>query len=96
MIDLAIKLLLLIACSVILLRVEPALNRMSPCTPWRMRYAALLLAGGALSGLFGLLDGGKPSLATTCLAAGIAALLLADRRRSHIHRPPHHQGDRHA
>lgn len=96
MIDLALKLLLLIACSAILVRCEPALNRMSPCTPWPIRYALLLIALGALLGIFGLLDDdGSTNPATVILASGIAILLMGERRLRHLfnHRK---QGDRHA
>lgn len=95
MIDLALKALLLIACSTILMRCEPALNRMSPCTPWAIRYAMLLIALGALLGLFGLLDGGSVNPSTVILASGIAILLMGERRLRHLfnHRK---QGDRHA
>lgn len=95
MIDLALKLILLIACSAILVRCEPALNRMSPCTPWPIRYALLLIALGALLGIFGLLDGGGTTPATVILATGIAVLLMGERRLRHLfnHRK---QGDRHA
>lgn len=95
MIDILLKLLLLIACSTILLRCEPAINRMSPCTPWPIRYALLLIALGALLGIFGLLDGGSTNFATVILASGIAILLMGERRLRHLfnHRK---QGDRHA
>lgn len=95
MIDLALKLLLLIACCAILVRCEPALNRMSPCTPWPIRYALLLIALGAMLGIFGLLDGGSTHPATVILACGIAILLTGERRLRHLFNHQK-QGDRHA
>jgi len=96
MIEIILKALMLIACSVILMRCEPALNRMSPCTPWAIRYAMLLIALGALLGLFGLLDGGHANASTVILATGIAILLIGERRIRHIYRTHKPRGDRHA
>lgn len=96
MMDLALKLALILACGTILMRVEPALNRMSRCTPWQIRYAMLLIAGGALLGMFGLLDGGSTDLSTVVLALGIAIFLRVDRRLRAFFPRPHHQGDTHA
>lgn len=86
MIETLLKLITLLACLIILWQVEPALNRMSPCTHWSIRYAMLILGAGAMYILLTLSATTAPSIGMVLLMVGIAALLLAERRFRHIHR----------
>lgn len=83
--DTLLKLTTLLACLIILWQVEPALNRMSPCTHWSIRYAMLVLGAGAMYILLTLNAAAAPSIGMVLLMIGIAALLLAERRFRHIH-----------
>ncbi len=82
----------LISCAVILWRAEPALNRMSRCSPRLLRLAFVLLTVGAVAGIFYILIGVVPSWPTLLLAVGTALLLFCERRvriltaRSHLNR----------
>lgn len=86
--------LLALACAcVILWRTEPALARMGNTTHWMIRYALLLLAGGALGTILGIAAGAVIDIPTLLILAGIALLLLCERRlRFLVARP----GGRHA
>lgn len=89
----ALNLLALVSASVILWRAEPALARMSGTTHWMIRYALLLLAGGAIGIILAILSGAVVDLLTLLILAGIALLLLCERRlRFLVTRP----GGRHA
>lgn len=78
---------------IILWRTEPALARMTSSTHWMIRYALLLLAGGALGIILIVPSGAQIDPVTLLLLAGIALLLTCERRlRFLITR----QGDRHA
>lgn len=83
-----------IACAaLILFRAEPALARMSSGTQTLIRYAMLLLAGGALAIILTILSGASVDLPTLLLLAGIALLLICERRLRYLITRP---GDRHA
>ena len=84
-----------LACALhILWRVEPAIARMNRATHWMIRYAMLLLAGGAL-GTIGLISiGTRIDPITLFILAGIALLLLCERRISYLVRI--RKGGRHA
>lgn len=70
----------LVASAAIIIRAEPALNRMSPGTPILARLAFLLLAVGAAAlGIFSLF-GYVPSVAEVILLIGAALLLCLPRR----------------
>lgn len=86
--------LMVIACGVILWRVEPAINRMRRSTPWLIKLAFLLLAAGALFGLAYLCTGRKPSIPELLLAGGVAALMLCERRMRVLLPPSHHRQQR--
>lgn len=79
----------------ILWRAEPALARMSGNTHWMIRYAMLLLAGGALGIILGIYGGATVDFATLLILAGIALLLICERRLRYLVRH-RHTGDRHA
>lgn len=84
-----------LACALLILwRVEPAIARMNSDTHWMIRYAMLLLAGGAL-GTIGLIYlGASIDPVTLFTLAGIALLLLCERRTSYLVRI--RKGGRHA
>lgn len=79
----------------ILWRTEPAIARMNRGTHWMIRYALLLLAGGAIGIIVIIPGGAQVDPVTLLMLAGIALLLSCDRRLRALvrHRPP---GDRHA
>lgn len=78
----------------ILWRVEPAIARMDNDTHWMIRYAMLLLAGGAL-GIIGIIyTGGAIDPVTVAILAGLALLLICERRISYLIRI--RKGGRHA
>lgn len=82
----------LCAC-LILWRSEPALARMGHRTHWMIRYALLLLAGGALGILLTIANGARVDVFTLLILAGIALLLLCERRLRYL---THHRSNRHA
>lgn len=70
-----------IACAgLILWRTEPALARMGTGTHWMIRYAMLMLAGGAIGVIISILSGAHVEFITLLVLLGIALLLLCDRR----------------
>lgn len=80
------------ACTVILWRAEPALNRMSAATPNTVRVAFLFITVGAAAQLIALAMGHAPQWPTVLLELGMACLLYCERRlRVLIPRPrtPH-------
>jgi len=91
---LLLNLAALVAAIAILWRAEPALSRMGSGTHWMIRYAMLLLAGGALAIILTVLGGGRVDLPTLLILLGIALLLLCERRLRHLIKTP--IGDRHA
>ena len=78
--DMLINLAAMAAAGVILWRTEPALARMGCRTPWMVRYAMLLIAGGALAVIACVLTGIAIDFATLLVLAGLALLLLCERR----------------
>ncbi|MDT3735565.1 MAG: hypothetical protein ROZ00_05020 [Denitratisoma sp.] len=82
------QLLGLALCTIILARAEPAINRMSRDTPRLVRLAFILLAGGAVAGIFAIASGAVPEWHVLMLAAGIAALLVCERRLRILTRAP--------
>ena len=79
--DLAAQLIGIVLCILILVRVEPALNRMgSTSPPLIVRAAFALLATGAVAGIFAIFAGQVPDTYVLLLAAGTAALTLCKRR----------------
>lgn len=68
------------ACAVILLRAEPALNRMSPATSTTVRVAMWLLTVGAAAQLLAITMGTIPQWPTVLLELGVACLLYCERR----------------
>lgn len=79
----------------ILWRTEPAIARMSKATHWMIRYALLLLAGGAVCVILTIPAGAQIDPLTLIILAGIALLLSCDRRLRALVRH-RHPGDRHA
>lgn len=81
MIDAALQIATALAAAVVLARAEPALNRMTARTPQLVRIALVLLVAGAAAKLGAiLLLGAVPSAPEALTAAGLALLLLCERR----------------
>lgn len=95
MIDTVLNLAGLFIAALILWRAEPALNRMSDETHWMVRYALLLMATGALALLLYILAGDTPSPIALILAAGIALMLICERRMRYL-LPTQQRRNRHA
>lgn len=87
-----LNLLAIAFAALILARAEPALARMGKGTQTMIRYAMLLLAGGALAIILTILSGTSIDLPTLLLLAGIALLLFCERRLRYLITRP---GDRH-
>ena len=84
-----------LACALLILwRVEPALARMSQDTHWMIRYALLLIAGGALGTIGTIYTGGSIDPIDLFILAGIALLLTCERRINYLIRI--RKGGRHA
>lgn len=85
---LILQAIVLVAAFVIIVRAEPALNRMSRCTPFMVRAAFHLLALGAAAEIVCIVVGDVPSWPTAIVTAGIAALLICERRLRVLCPPP--------
>lgn len=72
--------IVLMAALVIVVRSEPALNRMSRCTPFMIRASFHLLTVGAIAEIVFILAGDVPSWPTAITSVGVAALLFCERR----------------
>lgn len=71
----------LVSCLVIIARAEPALNRMSRCTPILIRLSMHLLTIGSLAGVGCIVFRGEvPTWPTAIVLAGVATLLICERR----------------
>ena len=71
----------LIIYAVLLIRTEPAINRMrKDTTPFKVRLTFALLAAGSAGGILSIISGRVPSLIDLCISGGITALLLCERR----------------
>lgn len=95
MIEILLKLTGIVIALLILWRAEPALNRMSEDTHWMIRYALLMIAAGAMTLLLYTIAGQTPDITALFLAAGLALLLICDRRLRFMlspRRTPHAQG----
>lgn len=73
-----------LCAGLILWRTEPALARMGCATHWMIRYAMLLLAGGALGILIAVTSGAMIDFFTLLILAGIAMLLFCERRLRYL------------
>jgi hypothetical protein len=80
MIAIALQVVALVAAGIILARSESALNRMSRCTPILIRGSFFLLAVGAAYLILSILAGDRPSGGAVILTAGVAMLLICERR----------------
>jgi hypothetical protein len=85
----------LLLAGAVLIYAEPALARMGKATHWAIRYAMLMLAGGALGVVLTIANGGTIDLATLLVLAGIALLMLFERRLRAAY-PLRQRGHRHA
>lgn len=80
--------IVLIAAFVIIFRAEPALNRMGRCAPFTMRVAFHLLTLGAIAEIAFVVIGDIPRWPSAIVTAGVAALLVCDRRLTVQRRMP--------
>lgn len=81
MIDAALQIASALSAFVVLLRAEPALGRMSAATPPAVRISIWLLVVGAAARLGSIvLYGATPTIYEAITAAGVALLLLCERR----------------
>ena len=81
MMDTAAQFFCFVLYVIILVRTEPALNRMSGAsTPMSVRLSFALLATGAVAGMIAIFSGKVPDLYTIILAAGTAAFTFCERR----------------
>ena len=79
--NLSAQLIGIVLCILILVRAEPALNRMGHASPpLIVRVAFALLASGAVAGIFAIFAGQVPDTYVLLLTAGTAALTLCKRR----------------
>lgn len=88
MTPLLLQAIVLAAALVIVVRSEPALNRMSQCTPFLIRVSFHLLTVGAIAEIVFILAGYVPSWPTAITSVGVAALLFCDRRLRLLCPPP--------
>lgn len=88
MTTLLLQAIVLVAAVVIVWRAEPALNRMSPCTPFMIRASFLLLTVGAASEIVFIFAGDVPSWPSAIMTIGAAALLFCERRLRILCPPP--------
>lgn len=82
-VDLALQLVALVACAVLLIKVEPMLNHATRNTPWRLWLALWLLAVGALLLGAAIIPAGlcSPWPGAAALASGGALYVMSERRR---------------
>lgn len=79
--DLLAQVLAVASCLVIVWRAEPAINRMSRCTPLLVRVAFVLILTGAAAALaLIVLTGDVPPWPSVIGSIGTAALLFCERR----------------
>lgn len=71
----------LLSSLVVLFLAEPAINRMSPCTNGTTRFAFHLITVGGFGNTVFILLGDRPSVQSLFVLAGLALLLLCERRR---------------
>lgn len=80
MADLVMQILALLACGVIILRSEPALNRMSRSTHGSVRFAMYLALVGAVARVEWIRQGNVPDAITVIMLIGMAFLIVCERR----------------
>lgn len=75
-----VQIAVIVAAVMIVVRAEPALNRMSRDTPFVVRVAFHLLALGAVAEIVFIVAGDVPSWPMAIVTLGVAALLVCERR----------------
>jgi len=90
MIEHTLQYLALVACLVIFFKVEPVLNLMGPRCRLPVRLAFWMLASGPLAIIVSMAQGYRPNLGTVLALAGVALLLLVERRIHGLLRLPGH------
>lgn len=69
-----------LACFVIILRAEPALNRMTPDTHLSVRLSIWVTLMGAIARAWWIAMGNVPDIITVIMLMGFAALISCERR----------------
>lgn len=80
MTHLFLQALVVLAAVVIVVRAEPALNRMSRCTPFMVRASFHLLTLGAVAEIVFIVYGDVPSWPSAITTVGVAFLLVCEKR----------------
>lgn len=88
MMDIINQLAAVLACIVVVVRTEPAINRMDPSVPLLLRLAFWCLCVAALGAVAEVVAGQVPPWPATLGAAGVALLLICERRIRYLTRPP--------
>ena len=86
--DLLAQILSIAACVIIIWRTEPALNRMSRCTPLLVRLAFWLIVVASASAIVMIALGDVPPWPSVLGVLGTAALLFCERRLRYLTRHP--------
>ena len=87
--DLASQAVAMIACGIIIWRVEPALNRMNRGSSLLINTALYLIFAAALCAAWEVVVGGAvPPWPATIGAAGVALLLFCERRLRYLTQAP--------
>lgn len=86
--DMITQIIVFVSALIIIVRTEPALNRMSGLTPFTIRYSFHMLAIGAAAEIVFVLSGDVPNWPTAISSTGVAALLFCERRLRVLY-PPH-------
>jgi len=86
--DLLAQCLTVMSCLIILWRTEPALNRMSRCTPLLVRIAVWLIVVASASAIGMIALGDVPPWPSVLGVLGTAALLFCERRLRYLTRRP--------
>lgn len=83
----------LLICILLIIRTEPALNRMGAASPLLVRLAYALIFIAAAAGVLSIMTGSVPGIETLLLATGTVALLRVNRHSRHqnpIEKGPSH------
>lgn len=79
-----LQVIVFVSSLVVTVLAEPAINRMSPCSPFLTRIAFhCLTVGGAGNALY-VAIGDRPNWPETIIIAGVALLLVRDRIRHRV------------
>lgn len=77
---LLLQVVVILSAIVIVSRSEPVLNRMGKSTPFMIRASFHLLTIGGIAEIVCVIIGDVPSWSTAIITAGIASLLVCEKR----------------